>query len=96
VVGQHEVRDRRDRLLGHPEGDEAGIRGSNGQDIREPLVFDDDVRHGSVEIDATGGEMQPLAEPVSVGVVTRCPWASMSGTSLRQHQPPCQAPWTST
>src|SRR5689334_8799368 len=34
--------------------------------------------------------------PVSVGVKTSCPNALSKGDTRFQHQPPCQAPWTST
>src|SRR5215207_9778076 len=35
-------------------------------------------------------------KPVSVGVNTRWPFAVKRSVTRRQHQPPCQAPWTRT
>ena len=42
------------------------------------------------------GQVSPLAQPAQGGVYTEAPDSRSNGVILLQHQPPCQAPCTST
>jgi len=91
-IEEHDRADRIAHLLGDARDDHAAIGVADQHDVVEVLPFDhvDDVGNVGREIDLAADQVRALAEPGHRGREHLVPFLR------RQHQPPCQAPCTST